>query len=185
MRPAVVGPGPLAAARYDARVTDPIADAPRPGPRPVPGERRLAHPPSDRYASAEPPVTVADPAASGARGLAFAVIAAILGAAAITVLGGVLAVYVGPPRGRRRRPAGRWPLGCGSAPGGSWPAVDAGGWPSALALLAVTLGQLGLWLYARSEGGVLGPLDYLAEVFGPLVPIEFLAASVVAWVTAR
>jgi hypothetical protein len=51
--------------------------------------------------------------------------------------------------------------------------------------MAVALGQLGLWAYARSEGGVLGPIDYLAETFGVLVPLEFLAASVVAWATAR
>lgn len=55
----------------------------------------------------------------------------------------------------------------------------------ALALLSVVLGQLGLWLYARTEGGVLGPLDYLAETFGLLVPLELLAAWIVAWATAR
>ena len=54
-----------------------------------------------------------------------------------------------------------------------------------LALFAVALGQAGLWLYARTEGGVLGPLDYLAEVFGFLVPVELLAAWIAAWVTAR
>lgn len=54
-----------------------------------------------------------------------------------------------------------------------------------LALLSVVLGQLGLWLYARTEGGVLGPLDYLAETFGLLVPLEILAASFAAWASAR
>jgi hypothetical protein len=54
-----------------------------------------------------------------------------------------------------------------------------------LALLAVVVGQFGLWLYARTEGGVLGPLDYLGETFGLLVPSELLAASMVAWLTAR
>ena len=32
-----------------------------------------------------------------------------------------------------------------------------------LAAAAVLAGQLGLWLFARYEGGVLGPVDYLAE----------------------
>lgn len=50
---------------------------------------------------------------------------------------------------------------------------------------AVALGQLGLWQYARTEGGVLPPLDYLAEVFGPLVLLEFGVAALVAWIGAR
>lgn len=54
-----------------------------------------------------------------------------------------------------------------------------------LALLAVVLGQLGLWLYARTEGGVLGPLDYLGETFGPLVPLELVAAALASWLAAR
>jgi hypothetical protein len=54
-----------------------------------------------------------------------------------------------------------------------------------LATLAVAGGQLGLWLYARSEGGVLDPLAYLAETFGFLVPLEFLVAWIVAWATTR
>lgn len=54
-----------------------------------------------------------------------------------------------------------------------------------LTLLSVTLGQLGLWLYALTEGGVLGPLDYLAQTFGLLVPLELVAAWIVAWAIAR
>ena len=54
-----------------------------------------------------------------------------------------------------------------------------------LALASVALGQLGLWLYALTEGGVLSLVDYLGEVFGPLVPIQAVIAGLVAWVTAR
>jgi hypothetical protein len=54
-----------------------------------------------------------------------------------------------------------------------------------LALVAVVLGQLGLWLYARTEGGVLGPFEYLGETFGLLVPLELAAASIAAWLTGR
>lgn len=53
------------------------------------------------------------------------------------------------------------------------------------ALLSVLAGQLGIWLFALSEGGVLGPLDYLAETFGVLVPVQVAAAAVVAWFSAR
>ncbi len=54
-----------------------------------------------------------------------------------------------------------------------------------LALLSVTLGQSGLWLYALTEGGVLGPLDYLAQTFGLLVPLQLVVAGIVAWAAAR
>jgi hypothetical protein len=55
----------------------------------------------------------------------------------------------------------------------------------ALTLGAVALAQLGIWLYARWEGGALGIVDYLAQAFGPLVPLQFAVAGVVAWWTAR
>ena len=54
-----------------------------------------------------------------------------------------------------------------------------------LTLASVALGQVGLWLYARTEGGVLPLVDYLGEVFGPLVIVEFVVGAVVAWVAAR
>lgn len=55
-------------------------------------------------------------------------------------------------------------------------------WTAAgIALAAVALGQVGLWLIARGEGGTLGLVDYLAEVFGPLVPAQSIIASLVAW----
>ena len=56
---------------------------------------------------------------------------------------------------------------------------------AALAALGVVLGQIGLWLFARAEGGVLAPIDYLGQTFGPLVPVEVLLAAAVAWWRAR
>lgn len=47
------------------------------------------------------------------------------------------------------------------------------------------LGQLGLWAYSQLEGGVLDPLAYLGETFGVLVPVQFAAALLVGWWTAR
>lgn len=177
-------------------MTDPTAD-PSPtaqpaGPRPeappdpdrIPGERRLAHPPSDRYRDIEPPAAVEDPGASPVRGIAFGVVAAVAGAAAITVLGGVLAVSSGLIVAAG---ATGWAVGIALRAGAG--ARLASGRRArlavGLALLAVLLGQVGLWAYARTEGGVLGPLDYLAETFGLLVPLELLAAWIVAWATAR
>ena len=70
-------------------------------PPPTPGERRLAHPPSDRYRTAEASADeVAAPdagtaGASVARGVVLAIVAAIVGAIAIVLLGGVAAVSAG------------------------------------------------------------------------------------------
>ena len=131
----------------------------------------------------EPPV-VEDPAASPARGLAFAIVATIVGAAILMFLGGVLAVSSGLVVAAG---ATGWAVGIALRAGaaGRFAPGRRARLAVGLAILAVLLGQAGLWAYARSEGGVLGPLDYLAEVFGLLVPLELLAAAVVAWATAR
>lgn len=155
---------------------------------PAPGERRLAHPPSDRYREAEARAEVAraalDPAASVARGIVLAVVVATVGAVAIVVLGGVLTltaglVVVAAATGWGIAAALRFGAGERLAGGRRiWIAV-------ALAVAAVLAGQLGLWQYARIEGGVLPPIDYLAEVFGALVPAQFVVAVVGAWLAAR
>jgi hypothetical protein len=155
-----------------------------------PGERRLAYPPSDRYRAAEAAAAAAeeleepDPNASVARGVALATAVAIAGAVAIVVLGGVLTLtevllVVAGFTGLGVGLALRW--GAGGQLAGRRRVVIA----LALALGAVLLGQLGLWQYGRSEGGVLGPLDYLGQVYGPLVLLEFAAAGVIAWLAAR
>ena len=59
-------------------------------------------------------------------------------------------------------------------------------WTAALiAFGSVALGQIGLWLIGRGEGGTLGLVDYLTEVFGVLVPGELLIAAAVAWWRAQ
>jgi hypothetical protein len=161
---------------------------PPPPTGPAPGERRLAHPPSDRYreaeARAEAARTALDPAASDARGVTLAVLVAMVGAVAIVVLGGVLTLTAGllvvaAATGWGIAAALRF--GAGERLEGGrriWIAI-------ALAVAAVLAGQLGLWQYARIEGGVLPLIDYLAEVFGALVPAQVVVAVVAAWLTAR
>jgi hypothetical protein len=169
---------------YDDQVTDAVP------PTPNPGERRLARPPSDRYREAEEAAATAeaeaavDPAASVARGVALAAAVGVFGAAAIVFLGGVLALteillVVAGFTGGGVGIALRW--GAGEKLVGRRRVAVA----LAMALGAVALGQLGLWQYGRSEGGVLGPLDYLGQVYGPLVLVEFAAAGVLAWLAAR
>jgi hypothetical protein len=147
-----------------------------------PGERRLERPPSDRYTPAAPEPGH-DGAGSQGRALAYAVLAAITGAAVITVSGGILAITAGllviaAALGWAVAAA----LSTSPADGTSVrrEAIAAG-----LAAVGVALGQLGLWLVARQEGGTLGLVEYLWEVFGILVPLQLLIAVVVAWWRAR
>ena len=188
---------PRADGRYDDPVTDPPDTDPTRGEtpteatspaEPTPGERRLAHPPSDRYRAAEAAEADAiegpDPSASVARGVAFAVVVGIVGAVVTVVLGGVITfsaglLVVAATTGFLVGLALR--VGAADRLVGSrrvWIAI-------VVALLAIALGQLGLWLYARTEGGVLSLIDYLGAAFGPLVPLQFVAAAIGAWLAAR
>jgi hypothetical protein len=147
-------------------------------PREAPGERRLARPPSERYAA--PPVEEPAEAEGRRRGIALAGLIAVGGAVVITLAGGILAMTAGLVV---ISVAVGWAIGAVLAQGAEgsrrrWIAP-------VLAILGVGLGQLGLWLVARQEGGTLGLVDYLDEVFGFLVPLELAAAGVVAWWQAR
>ena len=136
----------------DGSPWDPKAPAPVPGDRPA--RPSLERPPGERYLRAAP-----DPTASDRRADALAVpLALILGTAiAFTILGGILtvtaglvivAIFLGWLTGRLVSPPGRAAL---------------------VALVAVVVGLLGIWLFGRMEGGVLDPVTYLLEVEGPVV----------------
>ncbi len=159
------------------------ADAPQ---TVTPGERRLAHPPSDRYRAAEAAAALdaPDPGASVPRGVAVATVVGIVGAVVIVVLGGVFAVSAGLIVAAA---AIGWAVAMAVRVGAREQLTRSARVRLAvgLALAAIALGQLGLWLYARTEGGVLPPLDYLGQVFGFLVPVEFTAAAILAWARAR
>ena len=167
----------------------PAGSAPADPAPPTPGERRLAHPPSDRYRAAEARAAAVDadrpdPAASVARGLAIAVAIAVVGAAAIVVVGGVMSettglVVVAGATGLFIAIALQ--VGAGDHLTSRRRIALAVG----LTVVAIALGQLGVWQYARSEGGVLPLIDYLGEVFGLLVPLQFAAGTVAAALIAR
>ena len=163
------------------RMTTP--EGPDAGP-PTPGERRLERPPSDRYRTEEPAPGEADGGGSFGRALAFGGLTAIAVAAAIALFGGVVLVTAGLVA---LAALGGWAIGIavriGSA--GTVAADRRALMGAVLAALAVLGGQLGLWLFARYEGGVLGPVDYLAETFGVLVPIELAFAVVAGWLASR
>jgi hypothetical protein len=139
-----------------------------PGDRPARQSTRLERPPSDRYAREAAP----EAGVRGAAARAFGV--AVAGAAAIAFLGGplsmtggllVVSVVIGIILGSTVRPR---------------TAVAVG-----LAVGSVVVGLLGVWLFSRVEGGVLDPLTYLADVEGPLAPLQLLLAAASAAVTSR
>jgi hypothetical protein len=130
---------------------------------------RLARPPSERYASVPAPAS-ASLVTRALRPLGVA----LAGAAVIAFLGGplsmtagllVVAVVVGFVLGSVLRPATALAV--------------------SLAIGSVVVGLVGVWLFARAEGGVLDPLTYFADVQGLLAPVQLLLAALAAVVSGR
>jgi hypothetical protein len=156
-------------------------DRPDAGDRPPQGALERA--PGERYTGPGDDATAGDPR-TPVRGLLLAVLAGAAGAALTVILAGPMAVSAGLLVASLllgRFVAEGLRLGAGATIPRSrraWTAI-------AIAVASVGFAQLGIWAYARWEGGVLSPLDYLAQTFGPLVPLQFAAAALVAWWSAR
>ena len=151
-----------------------------------PGERRptrtLDHAPLERYRETKAPQDETAPPKPVARAIVFAFLAAMVGGVAIAIAGGRLTVTAGllviaAVLGYIVAVVLTVGLGTNRSMGPNTRRCTA----AAFALSGVALGQLGLWLIARNEGGVLAPIDYLADVFGFLVVAEFALAAGVAW----
>lgn len=111
-------------------------------------------------------------------------LAALAGAALMTVLGGLFALSAGLLVvaffiGRFTA------LAVGAAAGAGSP-------PRVRIVIAIALGsggvvlaQVGLWLFALGQGGRLDLLAFLAETYGVLVPAEVALAAVGAWWPSR
>ena len=160
-----------------------------PGERP-PDSRRLERPPSARYGPdpAAPSATggaeEGAPGGSLARAVAFALPAALISLFAYVAFAGplafsaglvVVAIFAGRIIGLSARAGG----------GGAIPSDQ-----SVTLALAITVGwfvlaQVGTWLFAQSEGGVLPIVDYLGQTFGPVVPLGLIASVLAAWWSAR
>jgi hypothetical protein len=119
-----------------------------------------------------------------ARAIGFSVPAAIIALIVYLVLSGPLAfdsglVIIGIFAGRV--------IGLTAKAGGGATVTSDG---RVVIALLVTLGwfiaaEVGTWLYARSEGGVLPILDYLLQAYGPIVPLVAIASVLAAWWSAR
>lgn len=118
--------------------------------------------------------------------LAAAIGASIVTAAALVVVGGVLAGQQGllAIAGIGGAAIGLLAAGASVSRDGVAPPVlgrrRATRAAVGLAILAVAGGALGTWAYSRLEGGVLDPLTYLWSVFGPFIPAEAAIAGVAA-----
>ena len=154
-------------------------------------QRQLDRAPGERYrtrpdASSAVAADAAPPAPARSRALAIAVpiLVAAGGAALIGVLGsfdigaGLLAVsaFIG------------WAVAV-AVVWGSDPAPERRGrrvrWAVGLAVGSIVVGLAVLWAYSRTEGGVMDPVAYLDERFGPLAVADIVVAGVVAWLRAR
>jgi hypothetical protein len=153
-----------------------------PGERPS-GDRRLERAPGERYERATAESTPPEAqAGSTTRGIAWAVGVGIAGAAIVGLLGGPLSVSFGLLVGAAA--IGRF-VGLALVAGGARAGRTASATSAAIAVASVLVGQLLIWLFARSEGGVLGLLDYEGQTFGALVPLEVVIAAAVASWSAR
>ena len=158
---------------------------------PTPGERRLARPPSERYAdetASGPDGATPSPPPGTAGSIGRAIAGAVgiaLGGIVLTVLfGGVMALSAGllvlwGAAGYLIGQAVR--IGGGDVLGATGRTVAA----VSVAVLGVLVAQIGLWWYAGLEGGVLPLVDYLGQTFGVLVPVQVALAAVLAWWGAR
>jgi len=161
-------------------------DPKRVNPPPAGGEqrRRLDVAPGTRYVAAVPPGGGAAGRVS-ARGVGIAVLVAAVGAAVFFVLGqlnlgpGLLAVaaFTG------------WTTsvalvdldgGAGLRPGPARIAVAAG-----IAGGAILVAILADWAWAAVQGGVLGPLAYIGERYGPAALLDVAVAGLLGGLHAR
>lgn len=162
--------------RRPADTGTPVAAAPAAKPTRTPLEQA----PGERYRRGDGEAASTSTAAVALRGA----VVGLVGAAVLVLLGGPFSLSVG-----LLVIAGAigWAIGRAvSSPTG--PAASSATRRAIAALLAVAsvlLAQVGLWLFARSQGGALGPIDYLVQARGVVVPLEVAIAVLLAWRTAR
>jgi hypothetical protein len=160
----------------------PMDGPPEPGDRAPAG--RLERPPGERYAPTPPGPDAPERPASPGRGLAYAASAGAAGSALTVALAGLFAVSLGllvVALLTGRLVADGLRAGARDTIAGERRRAVA----TTIAVAAVAAAQVGIWLYARSEGGSLGLADYLGQTFGWLVPAQVVLAGVAAAYSAR
>jgi hypothetical protein len=151
----------------------------------------LDRPPSERYARDDvgPGGTNGDTGGTSARSalsgpLLRAFVLAAAGSASLILIGAVLASTVGLLfiSGAIGATVGLVLSRAAAPTNGSRPLArrTVTGVSLVLTLGAISAAFVVIWLFARTEGGVLGLLDYLWTTFGPFVPGQLLIGSVAA-----
>ncbi len=162
-----------------------MSSANRPNPDPSGGERRrLDRPPGDRFVVAPPGAAASTPRVS-VRRLVVAIIVAGTGGLAFFVLSQLdlgpgllaLAAFTGWMTAVALVDLGG---GAGLKPGARRIAVAAG-----LAAGAILTAILLDWAWSIAQGGVLGPLDYTIQRYGPAALLDIGAAALLAGLRAR
>jgi hypothetical protein len=158
-------------------------------PEPDPVQRRLDRAPGERY-HGTPPGAAPEPSPaipwSRRRRVALGVAAAAGAGVVALALGGL---DIGPGLLAIGAATG-WLVGLllagGASPGRGPGAGLARGFGAAgLAGVAVAAGLLGDGARALSQGGVLSPVDYAGERYGPLAIVVVLAAVIVGFLRGR
>jgi hypothetical protein len=164
-----------------------MAEPSGPGDQPSPSGRQLDRAPGERYRGGRPP-GASRPAPASPADDTKATTVAILAALVVAAVGALLFAVIS-----------QVDLGFGLVAIAMFI-----GWTVALALVwngaaiprrpvvaavigggAIVGALLLAWAWGRLEGGVLGPLDYVNERFGPVAYLEVAAAGLVAWFRSR
>jgi hypothetical protein len=156
--------------------------ASRPTPTGDPGDTRA--PVAARPATPVAPAT----RRGGDRSLAYGAAAAAAGGAVLFVLAGPLSVdtgllAVGVAIG--------WVVGVAVRTGAARArgSVRTPGWRAAAAVALAVGGSVaawaGAWAWSHVQGGVLGPVDFVTQVYGLLLPVQLLFTAAAAWIGSR
>jgi len=168
------GPGPTTASTNPAREPGEV------------GRRRLERPPSARLAATAPSAeVVATSVGSPGRAVAMGIVGAAIGVVVFLILAigfsysaglVVVAVFMGRFVGLFVRAGAAGTL---SSPARTLVAI-------VIFLVALAAAVVVTWLWAGAEGGDLGFGEYLNEVYGvPIVALEFMLGTLMAWWSAR
>jgi hypothetical protein len=115
-----------------------------------------------------------------------AIVATAIGSLALVLVGGVLAVTSGLLfiSGVTGAATGLLVADAAVGDGTRAPALSRGD-AVRVAMVVVLAGfvaaTIGLWIVARAEGGALGPLDLMLQVYGALIPVGAVLGALTAW----
>jgi hypothetical protein len=164
-----------------------MAEPSGPGDQPSPSGQRLDRAPGERYRGGRAP-GASQPAPPSPADDTRTTIAAILAAFVVAAVGAVLLAVISQVDLGFGLVAIAMFIGWTVALALVWNGAPIPRRPVVAAVIgggAIVAALLLAWAWGRLEGGVLGPLDYVNERFGPVAYVEVAAAGLVAWFRSR